>query len=114
MKPIAAIAGLLAAYLVARYALRQGFESVVKSVTTDKAATCLEMLGNTTRDEDRFTYIVGSIRNNCDQKIGDVTVSFKLDRSSGSSLGLPQTVTSPYGRRTQAQTQNFKPVDLPE
>ena len=50
MKPIVAVLGVLAAYLTLRYCLREGLQSLVKSVTTDKAATCLVMLGNTTRE----------------------------------------------------------------
>ena len=116
MKPIAAIAGLVAAYFAARYVLREGMQSLVKTVTTDKAAACLQMLGNTTREEERFTYIVGSVRNTCDQKFSSVTITFKLDRTSGSSLGLPNAVPSPY--RPKGQTQTFKPsespIDLPQ
>jgi hypothetical protein len=37
------------------------------------------MLSSTTREEDRSTHIVGSIKNNCDRKIGHVTVLFKVD-----------------------------------
>ena len=118
MKYIAFILGLLIALVAVRYALREGLRSLVTSVTTDKAATCLVMLGNTTREEEKFTYIVGSIKNNCDQKFGQVTIAFKLDRSSGSTVGLPEAI-NPYGSRVQSgQTQKFKPsgstIDLPE
>ena len=58
---------------------------------------------------------MGSIRNNCDQKFGHITIAFKLDRSSGSSLHLPETVTSPDGRRSQNHTRTFKStIELPE
>ena len=117
MKFVAYILGLLIAFVAVRYAMREAFRSLVTSVTTDKAATCLVMLGNTTREEEKFTYIVGSIKNNCDQKFGQVTIAFKLDRSSGSTLSLPEAI-NPYGSRVQSgQTQKFKPgstIDLPE
>ena len=117
MKLIAIILGLVA-LVAARYALHTGFRSLVISATTDKAATCLAMLGNTTREQEGLTYIVGSIKNNCDQKFGHVTVAFKIDRPSGSTVGLPEAI-DPYGSRVQSgQTQKFKPsgstIDLPE
>ena len=87
MKVMACILGLIAV-LALRSALHRGVQGVVTSATTDKAAICLTMLGATTREENGFTYIVGSIRNNCNRKFDNVTTAFKLDRPPGSNTYL--------------------------
>src|SRR5262249_13592969 len=89
--------------------LNDGFRSFVTSATADKAASCLSMVGNTTREENGFTYIIGSIRNNCDRKIDHVTIAFKLERPSGSKFNLPDAPILAYANDVQAgETKNFK------
>jgi hypothetical protein len=111
MKLVVSILGLVIAYFAARYVLREQFGRVIKTVTTDKAAECLVMLGSTTREEEKLTYIVGNIRNKCDQKFGHVTISFKLDRPSGPMSSLPEAVAVAYARDVQpGETRSFKSV----
>ena len=57
------------------------FQKFILSATSDKSS-CLELLGNTTTEDNGTTYIIGSVRNNCDRKFSSVTISFKLDRIS--------------------------------
>jgi hypothetical protein len=86
MKYLTGLLLAVAAFLVLRYAALYGIHSVVTSASTNKAA-CLEMVGNTTREEQGRTYIVGSIRNTCDRKVDHVTINFKVDRPADSNLG---------------------------
>jgi len=73
----------LIAILVAGYAARAWFGSHIVSMITSKGPDCLELLGNTTSEEEGTTYIVGSIKNNCDRSFGQVTILFNLDRTPG-------------------------------
>lgn len=98
MKVASSVLGLIVAILAARYVLNSAAKSLVASATTDKGATCLQMLGSTTSVQDGFTYIIGSIKNNCSQKIGNVTITFKLDRQSTPDVKLPGTMSSSYGK----------------
>jgi len=70
--------GLLALIAVRSF-LQNRYQTVVTGVTTGRTSNCLAMLGSTTREEGRSTYIVGSIRNDCNRTIGHVTVVFKVD-----------------------------------
>jgi hypothetical protein len=67
-----------------RYAIQEGFRSALTSITSDQAA-CLSLSGSTTAVENGNTDIIGTIKNDCDRKFSQVTVSFKLDRSSSDS-----------------------------
>ena len=102
-----ALPGVIA-ILALRYGLTYVFHSVQTSVSTN-TASCLVMLGNTTRDEQASTYIVGNIRNNCDHKIGHVTISFQVDRPAGSSVGLSARPVFAYSSEMQpGETREFK------
>ena len=99
---------VLLCIFAAGYITRPQFRSFILSATSDKSA-CLEMLGNTTTEENGSTYIAGSVRNNCDRKFGSVTVSFKLDRQSGSAGAFGETIVSAYSRDVEpGQTKEFK------
>jgi len=117
MKVVASLILGLVALLAIRWVLRDQFQRVITATTTDKAATCLQMLGNTTREEEGSAYIVGSIRNKCDQKFLSVTITFKLDRQSG-SRSASQTMLPTYGTSSQRnQTPKFhsgSTFELPE
>ena len=79
MKIIGCILGVVA-LLAIRSAIQDGFKTAITAATSDQAATCLALLGSTTRVEDRATFIIGNVQNRCDRRFGDVTITFKLDR----------------------------------
>jgi hypothetical protein len=101
----------LVSLLALGYITRPLFRSFITSATSDHAAACLEMLGNTTTEENGITYIVGTVRNNCERKFGYVTVTFKLDRQPGPAENLPDAPVSAYSRDVgPGQTKEFKTV----
>jgi len=98
----------LVCIFAAGYITRPLFRGFILSATSNKSA-CLEIMGNTTTEENGSTYIVGSVRNNCDRKFGYVTVTFKLDRQPGSSGAFSETTVSAYSRDIgPGQTKEFK------
>jgi hypothetical protein len=98
-----------AALLAVRYVLSRAVKHVVTTVTTDYAAKCLAVLGQTTRVEDGNTFIVGSFKNDCDRKFSHVTVAFALDRSSTAAKPL----FTPYGREAPPERPQAA-LDLPQ
>ena len=107
-KVVAAILGLIGFFALRQFLLHQ-YRTVITAATTDKAARCLVMLGNTTSEQDGFTFIIGSIRNNCDQKFGSVTITFKLDPPSGSTAYRTEGIAYAYSRDVQPhETRQFK------
>ena len=101
----------LAALLAIGYVTRTLFRDFILSATSDKAAACLEMLGNTTTEENGTSYIVGSVRNNCDRRFGNVMVTFKLDRQPGPMENMSEYPISAYARDVEpGQTAQFKTV----
>ncbi|MBZ5674039.1 MAG: hypothetical protein LAP61_07310 [Acidobacteriia bacterium] len=94
---------------VTGYFTRPLFESFILSVATSKAPACLDMLGNTTTEDNGGTYIIGSIRNSCDRKFGRVTVSFKIDHQRVATGELPEATVSAYTRDLEpGQTKEFR------
>ena len=106
------VLGLLAAVLVflgLRYAVNDWFRNRAVPAMTASGNQCLVMAGSTTREQDGATYIVGSFRNECDRKFSQVTISFKLERSSGAMQSLPEAVVTAYTRDVQpGETRQFK------
>ena len=101
----------LVCIFAAGYITRPLFRGFILSATSNKAAECLEMLGNTTTEEDGITYIVGNVRNNCDRRFGSVTVTFKLDRKPGPKENMSEYPISAYARDVEpGQTKQFKTV----
>lgn len=80
------------------YAARGLFRNYLISMTSAKAPGCVELLDRTTRDEEGLTFIIGSIQNNCDRKVSNVTVVFKLDRTPGLGESLPEGIVYAYIR----------------
>ena len=67
------------------------------------------MLGSTTTEENGSTYIIGSVRNSCDQKFRRVTVSFKIDHQRVATGELPEYTASAYSRNVEpGQIKEFK------
>jgi hypothetical protein len=117
MKPLGAGLFGVIALMGVRYLIQEIYGGVITSATTDQAAACLSVTGSTTAVEDGNTDIVGTIRNRCDRKFGQVTVSFKISRSSSgwtastrpSAVELPDAVITAYVRDVQpGETRRFK------
>jgi hypothetical protein len=90
------------------FVTRPLFRNFITSATSDKSA-CLEMLGNTTTEENGSTFIIGSVRNNCDRKFSNVTISFKLDSTPGPMENMPEGGAYAYGRDVEpGQIAQFK------
>jgi hypothetical protein len=67
------------------------------------------MLGNTTTEENGSTFIIGSVRNNCDRKFSSVTISFKLDSTPGPMENMPTGGAYAYSRDVEpGQIAQFK------
>jgi hypothetical protein len=108
MKIPAGIVALIV-ILAVRYAAGEWFRNHLVSMTTSNASSCLEILGNTTTEEEGQTFIIGSIKNNCDRSFGQVTILFKLDRTGGPMENLPEGVAYAYGRDVKAgELREFK------
>src|SRR6185436_18004749 len=86
--------------LAVLYALRGRFRDSIVTMSNVKAPSCLEMVGNTTSEQDGHTYIIGSLRNNCEKTFGHVQVTFTLDRTDHTNL--PPPLAYVYGRNLQA------------
>jgi len=94
--------------LALRYGATYGLKSMVSAASSNKA-TCLVMVGNTTREESGLTYIVGNIRNDCERRVDHVTIDFKLQRSTDSNLGSSEVSVFAYSNNLQpGETQPFK------
>jgi len=112
------ILGLIA-IIVAGYALRTGFGHFMNSVGNDKGSTCVELLGNTTTEEENGpTYITGSVRNNCDYRISQITIAFKTDRtaenqSEDMAFAYSSDVKPGEIREYQNNLSYFKRLQLP-
>lgn len=94
--------------VVVRSAVNDGFQRFVGAVGSNPGTTCVSMLGNTTREENGLTYIVGTIQNTCRRPISSVTVIFKLDRPQGSFDGS-RAIIYAYSRDLQpGESREFK------
>jgi hypothetical protein len=87
MKLLGLAAGILVVFLL-RFALNNQFKKVA-AATSGGPATCLVMLGSTTREEAGATYITGSIRNDCARRVSNVTIAFKPEQSTDQKTGFP-------------------------
>jgi hypothetical protein len=97
------------AFVAAGYVARGLFRNYLAAYTGGKGPVCLEILGNTTTEDEGRTYIIGSIRNNCSRSFGNVTVLFKLDRTPGGAFELPDAVGYAYVRDVKAsEVREFK------
>jgi hypothetical protein len=87
------------AFLVVVYSVSDWVKQYLVTAVSAAPPTCLEMLGNTTTEENGITTIVGRIRNNCNREYALVQVGFKIDRTD--TVGLPPAIVSAYGRDLQ-------------
>jgi|SRR5215467_14605040 len=108
MKPSGWILGILG-IVALRFFLQHQFRTVMTEVTSGGPASCLTMLGNTTRDENRSTYIVGRFRNDCNRKVSQVTVVFKVPGPMDSKFNSRDAILYAYERDVAAgEVRNFK------
>jgi hypothetical protein len=109
MKVAVSILFAVLALVALRSFLNGRFRETVTAATTNQAGACLEMLGNTTREIDRYTYLVGSIRNNCDRKFSHVTIAFKHERLIDAKNTRPNSPILAYSSDMQPfETREFK------
>lgn len=113
MKLFGAVVLGVVALLGVRYAIQQGFRSVITGVTSDQAAVCLSLSGSTTAVENGNTDIIGTIRNDCNRKFSHVTVSFKLDRSS-SAYAAAEISTALHPGAAPDRSPRRPAMELPE
>lgn len=108
MKVVGCILGLIT-ILAVRSFLQDRYETVMTSVATGRASNCINMLGSTTRDEDRATYIVGNIKNRCDRAVSQVTVIFKVDGAADAKFNHRDRIFYAYERDVKpGETRTFK------
>jgi hypothetical protein len=108
MKILVPIIGLFAVFAIRSF-LQDRYETAITAVATGNASNCLMMLGSTTREEDRSTHIVGSIRNNCDRKVGQVTIVFKVAGKVDSKFNQGEAIHYAYVRDLKpGETRAFK------
>jgi hypothetical protein len=69
------------------------------------------MPGSTTSEEEGLTYIIGTVRNNCDRKFSSAVILFKLDGNPGASGDFPQGSAYAYASDLEpGETRPFKPA----
>jgi len=87
---------------------------IIAEVTTDHAKSCLELLSNTTTEEEGHTYIIGTIKNNCDRTFSHVTVLFKLDHGAVPGAFETDAPVYAYGSDVKSgdirQVKSFNPI----
>jgi len=113
MRPIRLFALGLIAFIAFRTVVHNTFRKLVTGAATasERRSACIVMAGNTTRDEEGATYIVGQIRNDCDQTINDVTISFQLDPGPESRFNTSGAYAIAYSRDVRpGETRPFKTV----
>ena len=100
------------AFLLAVYSFSDWVKQYLVKTVAAAPPTCLEMLGNTTMEENGITTIIGSIRNNCEHGYGLVQVGFKIDRPE---TGLPPSLVIAYGRDLEpGETWQFRTSPVPK
>ena len=85
--------------------------SVVRSLTAGPEQSCLVLTGSTTREIDGVTRIIGSVRNDCKQRFGNVTVALRLYRTDRTNL--PDPVIAGYLRDLKpGETKDFETLPV--
>lgn len=109
MKVLAALVGVIAIFAI-RATLQDTYNTVATAVVAgNQAASCVAMLGNTMReDENGANYVVGSVRNDCDRRIGMVTVLFKIEGASSDSFGRGASAYAYVNGLKPHETREFK------
>ena len=93
----------------AGYAAKNWLQNYLSANATGKAPSCLDIAGSTTNEDEGATYIIGSVRNDCDRSFSQVTVLFKLDAQPGAFGDLPEGNAYAYVRDLKpGQVRDFK------
>ena len=97
------------AFLGLRWFLQHQYQTVITAATSPGPSSCLTMLGNTTRDEDGRTYIVGAFRNDCGRRVSHVTLIFKAPGPVDSKFNSRDAFFQAYESDVQpGETRHFK------
>ena len=100
----------LVAILGFGYYLRNVVWNGVASAVNRNDSACVELLGSVSTEDEGRTYITGTIRNNCERNMNSVTISFKVDSPSDSTVqGLPASTAFAYSNDLKpGETRSFK------
>jgi hypothetical protein len=88
--------------------------SRVTSAATQDNSSCLVLAGSTTSEENNRTFILGTVRNDCDRRFLAVTVSFKVSQRSpfakaGDDDRMPDMYVTAHGTNLAAgESMQFK------
>jgi hypothetical protein len=92
-----------------RLFLQHQYKTVITEATSGGPASCLTLLGSTTRDENRMTYIVGNFRNDCKRSVSQVTVVFRVPGPADSKFNSRDAVLYAYERNVApGEVRQFK------
>ena len=101
------ILGLLVIFGL-RYALTENYKRVATAVTSGEPRSCIKMIGLTTTEEKGTAYIIGTVRNDCGYKIGNVSLAFKADRDDSNRGFGAGTIVAYAHDVPSGGTQGFK------
>ena len=109
MKFVVAILALLVV-LGVRQAITDSYAETMATVAKGGPASCLEVRGSTTLEDEGRTYVIGNVRNNCERSVGQVTVVFSLNAPSGAmdARGSTGTVYAYVRDLKVGETRRFK------
>lgn len=86
---------------------------ILYSRVLGRGSSCLVLAGSTTTEENNRTYIMGTVRNDCDRRYFTVTVTFKVSHQSpfanGASDSMQDMLVTAYGSNLPAgESMQFK------
>jgi hypothetical protein len=99
----------LFAVLALRFFVQDRYKTAMASAVAGATTSCITMGGNTTREIEGSTYIVGTIKNDCNRRFSNVTVVFKVDGELDSKMDRREAIFYAYERDlAPGETRNFK------
>ena len=100
---------LIVLALAGMYYIQSQYRRVATAITQDNTVSCLVMAGNTLREEQSSSYIVGTIRNNCSRAFSNVTVVFKVEGPMDAKFNNHEGIYYAYERDVQpGERREFK------
>ena len=104
--------GAIIAVILVGGGLRILYSRVTSAATQDQSS-CLVLAGSTTTEENNRTYIMGTVRNDCDRRYFTVTVTFKVSHQSpfanGANDNMQDMLVTAYGSNLAAgESMQFK------
>jgi hypothetical protein len=83
----------------------------VRSLSAGPEQSCLVLTGSTTREIEGITRIIGSVRNDCKRRFGNVTVALRVYRTDRTNL--PDPVIAGYVRDLKpGETKDFETLPV--